>query len=131
MNTQPTRADRVVLIDLRDEIAQVNASLPDTPQGGIAVLSNATAEIKVIRVYPAEVKPGDYVQRGSWRSLKVGEPPRRMGESWRVAGTSTDVGTEVVYLRDGIPLDVVRGFPVGTLPEQDDDRLALVAAAGK
>lgn len=127
VDTQPIHVRGVVLIDLRHEIAQVDAALPDTPEGGTAVLSNPTAVIKVVRLYPGEIQLGDYVQRRRpFRSLKILCPPRRMGDVVRLEGVSSDVGSEVFYPKAGIPLDVVRGYPAGTLPEEDDDRLGLI-----
>jgi hypothetical protein len=115
---------------LRDEIAQVHASLPAAPEGGTAPMSNTTAEIRRIRVYPHEVQPGDFVQRADvYGSLKVGYPPRRMGDVYRLEGTSRKIGTEVIYPKAGVALDVVRGYPVGTLPEQDSDRDVFAALA--
>lgn len=124
MNAHLTPFTGPVLIELSDVIMQVDASLAE---GGSVVPSNGLAEIKVVSVYPSEILPGDYVQRGEYRSLKV-TTRRQLGLVWRIAGISTDVGSEVIYLDRGQSVEVVRGFPSGTLPEQDEPRMRLVAA---
>jgi hypothetical protein len=121
VDANPMRKNAASVIDLARGVTS-----PNVPLGDGSNMSDKTiaGEIRVLEdLPPDQLRRGDYVQRGPYRSLKV-TTIRRLGAVWRIAGMSSDVGPNTIYPLVEARLRVVRGFPASSLPEKDAPRLA-------
>jgi len=80
---------------------------------------SALAEIATVFVDPMDVERGDYIHRPGRRSLKVTGAPKRMGLVVRIPGMTTDSGLQAHFTDHELQVCVTRGYPAGTLPEED------------